>query len=93
MNGFKAARVDDAIGSGDYSGRVLQELDAVQALPEDAGGSYPQPMLLNQIRYLQGMTSRADQRPVNFAYIRFDQLSEQLAELQTRVRRVLGENR
>jgi hypothetical protein len=85
-----AARVEDAIGSGAYGGRALEELTEVRGLMEDAGGSYPQPMLLNQIRYLRGMTSRADQRPGNFAYIRFDELSEQLAGLQARVDRVLG---
>jgi photosystem II stability/assembly factor-like uncharacterized protein len=85
-----ASRVEEAIGSGEHTGRALEELTAVQALMEDAGGSYPQPMLLNQIRYLQGMTGRADQRPGNFAYIRFDELSDQLAGLEARVDQVLG---
>ena len=83
-------RVDGAIGSGSYSGQALEELNAVRSLMIDAGGSYPQPMLLNQIRYLGGMTGRADQRPGNYAYTRFDELSDQLAELEARVNRVIG---
>jgi len=83
-------RVEDALGSGSFTGGNLEELEAVRALIVDAGGSYPQPMLLNQIRYLSGMTSRADQRPGDFAYARFDELSSQLAGLEARVSRVLG---
>jgi len=85
-----AERVGGAIGSGDYSGQALRELEAVQALMVDAGGSYPQPMFLNQVRYLQGMTGRADQRPGNFAYIRYDELTAQLATLEARVNRAMG---
>ena len=85
-----ASAVDDAIGSGSYSGRTLQELEAIQALLVDAGGSYPQPMYLNQLRYLSGMTSRADQRPGNFAYSRFDELTQQLVDLKARFTRVTG---
>ncbi len=85
-----AERVARAIESGDFSGRQLDELEDIQALLVDAGGSYPQPMLLNQIQYLQGMTGRADQRPGNFAYSRFDELTAQLSELESGVSRVMG---
>jgi hypothetical protein len=85
-----ASRVEDAIGSGSFTGRALEQLREVQALMVDAGGSYPQPMFLNQIRYLQGMTSRADQRPGKFAYSRFDELSSQLAQLTARVDEITG---
>jgi len=88
-NAFAAA-LDDAIGSGKYSGRRLGQLNELQALMVDAGGSYPQPMFLGQLRYLQGMTSRADQRPGNFAYTRFDELSQQLAEMMARFQQVTG---
>ena len=88
-NAFAAA-LDDAIGSGEYRGRKLGQLNELQALMVDAGGSYPQPMFLGQLRYLQGMTSRADQRPGNFAYTRFDELSQQLAEMKTRFQQVTG---
>jgi photosystem II stability/assembly factor-like uncharacterized protein len=82
--------LEEAMGSGSYSGGDMRELQAIHALMEDAGGSYPQPMYLNQLRYLQGMTGRADQRPGNFAYTRFDELSEQLAQLKARFNHVTG---
>jgi photosystem II stability/assembly factor-like uncharacterized protein len=85
-----AAQVEDAIGSGRFTGRALEQLREVQAAMVDAGGSYPQPMFLNQIRYLQAMTSRADQRPGNFAYSRLEELSTELAELTTRVHGITG---
>ena len=88
-NAFAAA-LDDAIGSGEYGGRKLGQLNELQALMVDAGGSYPQPMFLGQLRYLQGMTSRADQRPGNFAYTRFDELSQKLAEIKARFQQVAG---
>jgi hypothetical protein len=49
-------------------------------------------MLLNQINYLRGMTSRADQRPGNFAYSRLEELREQLDEIQRRLSQILGED-
>jgi hypothetical protein len=57
----------------------------------DAEGSYPQPMFLNQVRYLAGMTGRADQRPGNFAYSRLEELQTQLADIQARLARIVGE--
>jgi photosystem II stability/assembly factor-like uncharacterized protein len=86
-----AQQVAEALEGGDVGGRELEELRAIQALMVDAGGSYPQPMLLNQINYLRGMTSRADQRPGNFAYTRLEELTEQLSELEARLGRVVGE--
>ena len=40
-----------------------------------AKGPYPQPMLIDQTQYLGSMINRADQRPGNDAYIRFEELS------------------
>ena len=82
--------LEGALASGRYQGSASEEIRAIQALMEDAGGSYPQPMYLNQLRYLQGMTDRADQRPGNFAYTRFDELSNQLAELKSRFNQITG---
>ncbi len=49
--------------------------------------AYPQPMLLDQIRYLSGMLTAADQPPGHDAYERFAGLTAWLA----RIREALGE--
>jgi hypothetical protein len=41
-------------------------------------GRYPQPMLLDQLRYLGGMTNDADQKLGTDAYTRFDELKAEL---------------
>ena len=45
-------------------------------------GPYPQPMLIDQLNYLRSMIDRADQRPGKDAYIRYEELKNQLKELQ-----------
>ena len=47
-----------------------------------AKGPYPQPMLIDQLNYLRSMIDRADQRPGKDAYIRYDELKDQLKALQ-----------
>ena len=47
-------------------------------LVDSEEGSYPAPMLINQIEYLYGMTTRADQRPGQDAYTRFYVLRNEL---------------
>jgi hypothetical protein len=54
--------------------RIALELDELEGRLRDADGSYPQPMLLNQIGYLLGMISSADQAPGEDAYVRHDEL-------------------
>lgn len=46
-------------------------------------GSYPPPMLIDQLNYLYRMTSSADQHPGDDAYSRFDTLNEMLQEITT----------
>ncbi len=59
--------------------RVKEDLDEIEsALVTDTADSYPPPMLINQLRYLSGMTSRADQRPGRDAYDRFEELRAEL---------------
>ena len=48
-------------------------------------GTYMRPMLIDQIRYLQAMLSRADQRPGNDAYIRFNDLKSQFKDLKDKL--------
>ncbi len=58
---------------------IEEGLDRVTAAMEtDKTDSYPPPMLLSMIDYLSEMTSRADQRPGQDAYVRFEQLREEL---------------
>jgi photosystem II stability/assembly factor-like uncharacterized protein len=47
-------------------------------------GSYPPPMLLDHIDYLQGMVSKGDGRPSNDGYTRFDVLRERLDDWMRR---------
>ncbi len=83
-------------GAGGSSNRALadlsKELAELDALLNDAGGSYPRPVLLSQLNYLAGMTSRADQAPGQDAYDRHEELkgevqaaSERLTALRRRV--------
>ncbi|MDX1579514.1 MAG: hypothetical protein R3266_13595, partial [Gemmatimonadota bacterium] len=59
---------------------IERDLDALEARLRDAGGSYPRPMLLNQIGYLLGMTSRADQAPGVDAYERHEELRSRVGQ-------------
>ena len=40
-------------------------------------GIYMQPMLIDQLKYLQSMLSRADQKPGTDAYLRLNELKRQ----------------
>ena len=50
-------------------------------------GSYPQPMLVDQIDYLYGMLTTADQRPGQDAYQRYRELEAQVAEAEAEMGR------
>ncbi|RMD96668.1 MAG: hypothetical protein D6816_18565, partial [Bacteroidetes bacterium] len=45
-------------------------------------GRYPQPRFIDQVQYLYGVISRADQLPGRDAYQRFEELEQVLAEMQ-----------
>ncbi len=51
-------------------------------------GSYPPPMLLDQIDYLYGMVTKADSRPSRDAYSRYAELRELLDALLEEVRQL-----
>ena len=58
---------------------ALEELAEVEAaLVSRTDGSYQTPMLIDQLSYLYGMTSRADQRPGTDAYERLQILEVEL---------------
>jgi photosystem II stability/assembly factor-like uncharacterized protein len=89
-----ASRIDNGVESaGD---EAQDEFEALQAeMRDDPVGSYPQPMLLNQLRYLSSMLNRADQRPGQDAYVRHEQLKTRLAEIKAeleRLERLITEN-
>jgi photosystem II stability/assembly factor-like uncharacterized protein len=63
---------------GSEAAVALEGLHA--ALVTDNSDSYPARMLDSQLRYLYGMTTSADQRPGEDAYVRFEDLEEQVNE-------------
>jgi photosystem II stability/assembly factor-like uncharacterized protein len=65
-------------------------LDAIAARLNNARQTYPQQMLLSQIRYLGSMINRADQRPGNHAYQRYEQLVEELSGLEKQLAELRG---
>ncbi len=60
-------------------------LEAARARLETAPGSYPQPMLVDQIAYLYGILDRADYRPGQDAYTRYQELAKQLGAVEAAV--------
>jgi len=76
----------------DPSSTTTRELRQIHSLVVTAGGSYPRPMLVSQIQYLYGMTTRADQLPGRDAYVRYEELKGQLGELRERFRKATQES-
>ncbi len=68
---------------------VDDKLAALEAQFVTAEGRYPQPMLLNQLSYLYGMTNRADQRPGADAYERLAGLEAALAGYVAELQRII----
>lgn len=63
-----------------------EPLRALRAsLATNEGIAYPQPMLIDQIRYLYGMITGADQPPGAEAYERYDELNAWLARVQSQL--------
>ena len=58
----------------------LAELESLEQKLETAEGRYQTPMLIDQIRYLYGITRQADQRPGQDVYTRYDELLNLLQE-------------
>ena len=73
--------------SGDAERATLGEL---AARLDNARETYPQQMLLSQVRYLASMINRADQRPGNHAYQRYRQLVAEVEDLEQRLAGVGG---
>ncbi len=61
----------------------IKEMDQLHArLVTSDEGSYPPPMLIDQLEYIYFMTIRADQRPGNDAYTRFETLNKELEQVK-----------
>jgi hypothetical protein len=60
----------------------IKALKEVRSLLITDSGPYPQPMMLSQISYLNSMISRADQKPGNHAFLRYEELKSQLENLE-----------
>jgi hypothetical protein len=58
-------------------------LGALHAQLVTAGGSYPQPMLIDQLQNVLRMTSQADQRVGREAFTRLDDLERELKQIET----------
>lgn len=59
-----------------------EELDKLyRQLVSSEKGSYPPPMLIEQMEYLYYMTISSDQRPGNDAYVRFNTLDKELDQI------------
>ena len=67
-------------------GALIEIERALVTIPE---GSYQQPMLVAQLNYLYGMTTRADQKPGRDAYERLEVLEEELETRIMTLRRIL----
>jgi hypothetical protein len=60
------------------------ELDAIHQELVTPEGTYMQPMLEDQARYLSSMLGQADQKPGNDAYERFAELKKQFEDIKVR---------
>ena len=69
-------------GRGGASDATRAALDAINDRLNNARETYPQQMLLSQVRYLSSMINRADQRPGNHAYQRYEQLAAEVRTLE-----------
>ena len=82
-------KLDAEEGTSEATEALRETLERTKALLETKQGmSYPTPMLRAQLRYLYGMTSRADQRPGRDAYERLDALRSELDAIVDEVNEV-----
>ena len=60
----------------------MDKLKSLRAKLVTAEGSYPQPMLISQIRYLSGVVNWSDQVPGRDVYTRLEELKEEFEKLK-----------
>lgn len=72
------ARVKAQSDASPAGASKVKAIDAVIAKLQTAGGSYPQPMLIDQFAAVARMLGQADQKPGRDAYERFNDLVKEL---------------
>ena len=72
---------------------LIKQLTAVEEkliqVKEGKVGAQLKPMLFRQLTYLYGMTTQADQKPGNDAYLRLNDIKKQLDGYLSRLRQIL----
>lgn len=81
-------KVKDARAKTGSDAARTKSLDALVAKLETAGGSYPQPMLIEQFANVSRMLGQADQKPGRDAYERYADLVKELDALKAEVAKV-----
>jgi len=84
-------RIRTARESAEISGKNKERLSGLYAKLVTAEDPYPQPMLIDQISYLSSMLTRADQKPGRDAYVRFDELNQELSGYLVEIGKILGD--
>jgi hypothetical protein len=78
--------IDERLHDADSASEAADALRTLRTeLATDEGIAYPQPMLIDQIRYLYGMIAGADQPPGDEAYARHAELEAWLARVRARL--------
>jgi photosystem II stability/assembly factor-like uncharacterized protein len=85
-------RIRIARESAEISRKNKERLSAIYAKLVTATGPYPQPMLVDQLSYLSSMLDSADQKPGRDAYVRFDELNQELSGYLSEIRKILGDD-
>ncbi|UCE43180.1 MAG: hypothetical protein JSV17_01965 [Candidatus Aminicenantes bacterium] len=90
MANWVVERIRKARESAEVNRKNKEKLSSLYAKFVTATGPYPQPMLIDQLSYLSSMLNRADQKPGRDAYVRFDELNQELFANVMEVNKILG---
>jgi hypothetical protein len=84
-------RLENAMERAAEGSPVAEELEEIQAalLTDRTISSYPQPMLRDQLNYLNGNTQAADQKPGADMYERLEVLVAELEEHKAQLQRLI----
>jgi photosystem II stability/assembly factor-like uncharacterized protein len=85
-----AARLREAREKLRADAELVRRLQALEARLVTGGGSYPQPMLIDQFANVARMLGQADQKVGKDAFLRYDDLKEQLDALLAEIERTLS---